>query len=400
MFEYKFDSKRWSFTSSTATKHIMMTQNCACSIVFILWAIVFAEPITVAQQKTVVSIKGRYFYINDSITMKGRTLDGHSLEGLLPNSRMVQGIFDDLNPATRHLWKYPDSDEWDADRNTDEFVGAMPEWRQHGLLAFSLNIQGGSPTGYGNKGWMNPGYNPSGTLRSEYCSRLERILSRADDLGMIVILGLFYFGQDEHLADEIAVTAAVNNIVNWLFEKKYRNILIEINNECNSKSYDHDILRSERVHELIGLVKHKKHPTLGYGLYVSTSYTGRHIPSPGVVAASDFVLLHGNGVNDPAGITAMVDSVRNMGAYRPMPILFNEDDHYDFDKPENNMVNAFKASASWGYFDFRKRGETLAKGDSTFHEGYQSIPVDWGVRSQRKIDFFEFLAKMSGMQAH
>lgn len=56
--------------------------------------------------------------------------------------------------------------------------------------------------------------------------------------------------------------------------------------------------------------------------------------------------------------------------------IMNEDDHYNFDKPVNNMINAFKARASWGFFDFRKRGETLVKGDSTFKAGYQSIPVD------------------------
>jgi hypothetical protein len=38
------------------------------------------------------------------------------IEGLLMNSRMVQGIFDDLNPATRDMWVYPDTQRWDPDR--------------------------------------------------------------------------------------------------------------------------------------------------------------------------------------------------------------------------------------------------------------------------------------------
>ncbi len=64
------------------------------------------------------------------------------------NSRMVQGIYDDRNPETRDRWKYPDTDKWDAERNTREFIAAMPEWRKHGLLAITLNLQGGSPQGY------------------------------------------------------------------------------------------------------------------------------------------------------------------------------------------------------------------------------------------------------------
>lgn len=72
-----------------------------------------------------------------------------------------------------------------------------------------------------------------------------------------------------------------------------------------------------------------------------------------------------------------------------MPILFNEDDHFDFNAPENNFVNAIRAYASWGYFDFRMEGEG-------FESGYQSVPVDWGIRSERKKQFFQKLREISG----
>lgn len=96
--------------------------------------------------KTTVSIKGEKFYINGKPTFEGRNWQGFSVEGLLPNSRMVQGIFDDLNPETVIRWDYPDG-KWSADRNTNEFVAAMDDWRAHGLLAFTVNMQGGSPMG-------------------------------------------------------------------------------------------------------------------------------------------------------------------------------------------------------------------------------------------------------------
>jgi hypothetical protein len=47
---------------------------------------------------------------------------------LLMNSRMIQGIFDDDNPETAELWKYPATGVWDPDRNTDEFCAQMPEY--------------------------------------------------------------------------------------------------------------------------------------------------------------------------------------------------------------------------------------------------------------------------------
>jgi len=347
--------------------------------------------------KTILTIRHDNFYINNEITLKGRSFDSISLEGLLPNSRMVQGIFDDLNSETRNLWNYPDTKKWDPDRNTSEFIHAMPEWRKYGLLAFTLNIQGGSPTGYGNKGWINPGFHKDGRLMDDYFMRLEKIMVKADKLGMVVILGIFYFGQDQYLENESAVKIAVENTVDWLFKKGFRNVIIEINNECDSKSYDHEILKPGRVHELIEIVKNRKHPQKGYTFYASTSFQGQSIPLPNVVKACDFILLHGNGVKDPAGITKMVDSTKRVEGYTAKPILFNEDDHFDFDKAVNNMLNAFRARASWGYFDFRKRGETLKEDDPSFNEGYQSIPVDWGINSKRKKDFFKLLAKISGL---
>ena len=102
---------------------------CIGSLLFI-----FLISLSHAQEtrQTVVSIQGEDFYINGKPTYKGVTWRGARMEGLLLNSRMVNGIFDDVNPETRELFQYPDTGEWDAGRNTDEFVNAMDEWHAHG----------------------------------------------------------------------------------------------------------------------------------------------------------------------------------------------------------------------------------------------------------------------------
>lgn len=338
-------------------------------------------------RQTTVAIVGDRFFVNGKPTFAGRTYNGHRIEGLLPNSRMVQGIFDDENGETRARWAYPDTKTWSADRNTDEFIAAMPVWKRHGLLAFTLNLQGGSPEGYSkNQPWENSAFAPDGSLRPAYLRRLARILDRADSLGMVVILGYFYFGQDERLTDEAAVLRAVDGATDWLFRQGYRNVLVEINNECDVR-YDHAILKPDRVHELIRRVKSKT--VGGRRLLVSTSYGGGKIPGEAVVREADFVLVHGNGVGDPARITAMVGQTRALPTYRPMPIVFNEDDHFDFEKPNNNFQAATAAYASWGYFDFRMSGEG-------FNDGYQSVPVDWGISSPRKQAFFGKLKEITG----
>lgn len=341
-----------------------------------------------ATGRTVVAISGERFLLNEQPTYAGRSWEGVSIEGRLLNARMVQGIFDDLNPETRPRWNYPDGQPWDPERNTREFLEAMLLWRRHGLLAFTLNLQGGSPEGYSRaQPWHNSAFRADGSLRPDYLARAARILDRADELGMVVILGLFYFGQDERLADEAAVLRAVDGTVEWLLARGDRHVLIEVNNECNVR-YDHAILQPARVPELIRRVRQRTGAG-GHRLLAGTSYGGGRIPDDRVVAESDFVLLHGNGQAEPAKITAMVARTRALPAWRPMPIVFNEDDHFDFDRPENNFTAALRAGASWGYFDFRMKGEGFA-------DGYQSVPIDWGIRSPRKQAFFAKLSEITG----
>ncbi len=343
------------------------------------------------KRKTTVSIRGRDFLINDKPVYEGRQYQGSRVEGLLMNARLVQGIFDDLNPKTQPDWAYPDG-AWDADRNTREFIAAMPLWRAHGLVSFTINLQGGSPQGYSKEQpWHNSAFAADGGLRDEYLVRLQRILDRADELGMAPILGFFYFGQDQRLEDEAAVVRGVEHAVDWLLARQYSNVLIEVNNECNIK-YDHAILKPQRVHELIQLVQTRSQGKVANPagrLLSSTSYGGGTIPGPDVTRHADFLLLHGNGVGDPARIGKMVEQTRAVEGYHDQPILFNEDDHFDFDKPVNNMLAAVASGAGWGYFDYRFKGEG-------YEEGYQSVPVKWGISSARKRGFFDLLSKVTG----
>ena len=344
---------------------------------------------------------------------------------MLLNSRMANAIFDDANPATRFLWRYPDTGRWDADRNTDEFVRCLPLYRAHGLTAVTVNLQGGAPFGYyradrfrrllaerqvaytdaemwrglpgpDSQPWHNSPFAAGGTLAAKpggHLGRLSRILRRADELGMVVVLGIFYFGQDERLRDEAAVCRAVEEACGWLLQQGWRNVVIEINNECDVPRYEHEILQPHRVHELIARAQRVTRD--GERLLVGTSYGGGRIPGAAVCAASDFIMLHGNGVDDPRRIAAMVDGTRALPAYAGQPILFTEDDHFDFDRPHNNFAAALSRRAGWGYFDPGPgAGGGLSPGN--YVDGYQNVPIDWAINTPRKRAFFDLLRQVTG----
>ena len=340
------------------------------------------------KRSTIISIYKDDFLINGKPTYPGRYWKGYKIEGLLINSRMVQGIFDDLNPATVDTFAYPDTKKWDADRNTNEFVAAMAEWKSFGLNSFSLNMQGGSPFGYGNIKCLNPGFNPDGSLMQPYMKRLDKILKKADELQMVVFLGIFYFGQDQNLNDEKAIIAATNNLVDWLFEKEYRNVIIEINNETNPKSYDHEILKPERVHELVKLVRNKQKK--GYRYLVTTSSPAPLPLIKSVVDESDLLLFHANALRTTQQFIDKINAAKEITANRIMPIVINEDDNYNFESDTCHFEIAVKNHISWGYFDYRRKGVT------DLQEGFQSVPVDWGIHTDSKKAFFNKVKEITG----
>ncbi|MET7333586.1 hypothetical protein [Nonomuraea sp. NPDC005650] len=345
---------------------------------------------------TTISIRDTDFLIDGQIANQGRKLDDIPLDGLLLNSRMINGAFDDANPATVHMWAYPDTGAWDAERNNREFVAAMPQWKADGLNAFTVGIQGGSPQGYSTRQpWDNAGFTADGHFKDGYRRRVGNILEEADRLGLAVILDIFYHGQDHWLRDEDAIRTAITEVCQWVLQSGWQHVLIEIANEVNYHThYTHDLIKAPRVHELIAHAKSVSHE--GRRLLVSTSFLALPpIITPEVLTESDFVLLHGNGTPAPDRLRDMVEEVKSTPGYAPKPIMFNEDDHFDFDQPHNHMKAALAAGASWGYFDpgsITTNPPQPTRGDYT--NGYQAVPINWGVSTETKRAFFETLRRV------
>ena len=83
----------------------------------------------------------------------------------------------------------------------------------------------------------------------------------------------------------------------------------------------------------------------------------------------------------------MIHTSRKAEGYRPMPVLINEDDHFRFDEAENHMMAALGLYVSWGYFD---------PGKSDYADGYQCPPVNWGINTERKKQFFSKVKEVTG----
>eukprot|EP01084_Bolivina_argentea_P320715 556508_1 len=346
---------------------------------------------------TNLTIKKTNFYINEVITYSNCSDWTHTTKGLLLNSRMIQGVFDDANSSTVNYWDYPDTKKWDSARNTNEFVGNMSLWNSYGLLAFTVGLQGGGPgKGYPNpQPWIVSAFDfKSGALNTPFISRLDQILQEADKLAMVPIVQFFYWGQSSRFnKNNAAINASITNIIDWLLNKQYSNLLIDVANECTSGHYDGTILHcnqnmSVTITNIKGYIKEKTGKNNSdLGIYFGSSINSP--PTDNLISASDFVLMHGNSKNTTE-MQDMINTVRASDAYKakPMPIVYNEDPNFHFDDKINNMEVAVTNHASWGFYD---------QGNNDYHDGYQSPPTDWKVDTNDKTGFFNKVKEYSGV---
>lgn len=320
---------------------------------------------------TTVGISGTAFTLNGSITHPGSTA-----EGCLLNSRMINAIFDDENAATVGNWAYGDTGLWDAQRNTDEFCAQLAAYASYGLRAVTVGLQGGWPgtiTSGSNQTCNSSGFNSDGSLKSAWMTRLDQVIDACDAAGIVTIVSLFYFGQEQRLADETAILAACDNVADWLVAGDYTNILVEVINESNTVRYSQPVLQPDRVDELITRIKTRQPSLLVTANYATpTSSPAGRMPTADGVTASDFITLHGNGMT-ATEIRQLVDDVRAMSAYiaDPKPIIFNEDGT----DLANFTAATVDRSVSWGFYD---------------QADYQSLPTNWLVNeSSTTTAFFD-----------
>ncbi len=128
-----------------------------------------------------ISIQGDKFLFDDRLTYSDFPTAKPEALGRLMNTRMVQATFDDENPETVKLFSYPDGSPFDPNRQTDEFVAALPSYRRHGVIAATVNFQGGFPQYHIHlrrdqilQDWDNNAFTPEGALKDTYAERMPR----------------------------------------------------------------------------------------------------------------------------------------------------------------------------------------------------------------------------------
>lgn len=298
------------------TPHIVVRRNSPRMLaIAVMLASTLCPMRCVFSAGTEVAVSGTRWLINGKPTNAGTPC-----EGLLMNVRMVNATFEDLGKA-----------DFDAEKNTDEFIAKLADYAAHGVNACTLNLQGGMP---GYEGAVNSAFKADGSLRPEYLRRVERVIRGCDQHSMVVILGLYYQRQSKILRDEAAVRAGVVNAVRWIQSIGFRNVVVEIANEYPHGGFAHEMIRSPQGQ--VSLIRLAKETSPG--LLVTASGYGDGKVHAEVAEACDFLTPHWNGTK-VEDIPARVATLKRFGK----PIVCNEDN-----KIGKNAVAALRATVESG----------------------------------------------------
>lgn len=338
-----------------------------------------AEPVTppdppeaeAPTARTHIGIQGTRWLINGAPANPGSRS-----EGTLQSARLVQGIWDDENTSSRHLWDYTDG-PWDPERNLAGLMAAMPTYAAHGLNAITLSLQGGSPTRGGLPGgtWEGTDQTPlatafasDGTFKEPWRSRAARAIEAADSHGLVVILTVLYFGQAHRFDDEAAAERAVRGVAAWIDEQGYENVVLEIGNEMGAYDYGGFALFNT-TRGLPGLVTsiRSRHPDLLVTLSHSNTHGRTRQIDQGLLDAVDVLLIHGNSESDEE----MEGDVAWLRERFDGPIHVNEDTAKAIDDERFDLLT--RLGVGNGYYD---------------QTGFQSPPTVWSLDSDRKRDYF------------
>ena len=245
------------------------------------------------------------------------------------NVRAVQATFDDLNPETRGDGPTPIRATGTRSGTRASSSRRMPEWRAHGLLGVHRQPAGRQPAGLlagASRGKTRPS-TPTASCGPDYMRPAGAASSTAPtSWGWSPSWAYFYFGQDERLKTRRRCSAPSINAIDWLSTADTATSWSRSTTSATS-AYDHAILkpdagpRADRAGE--------EHARGGRRLLVGTSYGGGTLADgERREGAPTSCCCTATGWTIRSASREMVRRRAQVPGYRPMPILFNEDDHF------------------------------------------------------------------------
>ena len=252
-------------------------------------------------------------------------------------------------------------DEWLSERpfnpaaNTDALIAALDLYKQYGVLAVAVSLQGADP-GYSperngivrksgalygsQEGTLISAFNSDGSLKPAWTARLDKLLKAADQRGMFVQLTYFQPAQDEALDSPEAIVAASQNITRWLVAGNHRNVIIDVAAGWDVHGeWDHFEFIPRNIANLVNVVR-EQFNSASFSLPIGAAGGPSMMYPASLAQVCDLVLLDERGLK-PDIVARRFEQMSDYD--RPLGVVV------DAGNQLTHSITSFDKSASWTY---------------------------------------------------
>ena len=320
------------------------------------------------------------FYINGVITNRSGSLSEGKLIGVYTD---VCGFFD--------------GSVTDISKNKREFIENLIVWQKSGVNLISVGLQSPNPFDeYYKKAreqdksknitFKSSALKSDGSLDFDYLKNAEEIIKSAYNSGLAVLVNILSSSCEDIFEDEFALLNGILNAADWLSEKKFTNVLVNIT-DVSHTFYKSSVLNNGRIINVLKSVRErvKNKLILGMGIKSFSGISDKNIAE--YIKLSDFIPLYSN-----SAVTSHNNNTKKMleNTYFfreqmnktniDVPIIMAKGDdlseqYNSYGK--NNLLEALENNISWCYYD---------------KDGFVILPVNWKKNSSsEKKRFFEIV---------
>ena len=278
--------------------------------------------------------------------------------GRLMTLRLNQSLFDN---------EWFDEKRLDCVSNTKRVIAALDFYKAHGVLAIIANLQA-EDISYGegadeiliecgkDKMSLISAFTADGSLKISWMSRLESLLLATSQRGMVVGLTYFHSAQDEIFNGPEAIVSATNNITDWLVEKNFRNVVINVADEWDlgGGTWNHARFIPENIDRLVEIIR-ERFNRADYALPIGASSSRKMSYPDSLAHLCDLVLLHGNG-RTPSEKLSHLRQIRSTG--RVMWMIRDDNGNKknlsSLSREKASAETLFKEGAGWSYMPWKQ----------------------------------------------
>jgi len=247
-----------------------------------------------------------------------------------------------------------------AHTNTGRLIANLDFYKAHGVGAIAVSLQGGGPGHAGADGVPSgetgesvdaSAFRPDGSLKPDWLGRLEELITAADERGMVVCLTYFHHSQDEIFESPRAMVQGARNITDWLIEKDFRNVIIDVASEWDlvDQSWDHLRFVPDNIDRIIQEIR-ERFVRASFLLPIGAAASSKMAYPASLAQLCDVVLLYGNG-RSPADKMRRAEALEDNN--RPVLMIADgngaETTAEALSQERASAQALFQRAAGWGY---------------------------------------------------